>query len=189
MTHRLDKLPQIETRRLLLRAASSDDALALYEIFSREDVVRYWDHPVWTRQSQAEDLIKSAHQGFADYNVFAWCITLKDSGRVIGTCNLFDYSEEHKTAEIGYAFHPHHWGQRFVGEVLPQLITFGFGCLDLNRIHAESDPRNIASLNALLACGFKQEGLLRENWIYRDEKPSDTALLGLLKHEWNPLTS
>jgi RimJ/RimL family protein N-acetyltransferase len=54
MTDRIDKLPQIETQRLLHRVASSDDARALYEIFSREDVVRYWDHPVWTKQSQAD---------------------------------------------------------------------------------------------------------------------------------------
>ena len=26
---------------------------------------------------------------------------------------------------------------------------------------------------------------MRENWIYRNEKPSDTMILGLLKHEWS----
>ena len=44
MTDRLDKFPLLETRRLLFREASKDDAPALYEIFSREEVVRYWDH-------------------------------------------------------------------------------------------------------------------------------------------------
>ena len=188
MTGRLDKLPLLEARRLLLREASKDDAPALYEIFSREEVVRYWDHPVWTQVSQADDLVKSAHEGFEKYEVFGWCITLKDSDKVIGTCHLFDYSDEHKTAEIGYAVHPDQWGQGLASEILPQLITFGFGSLDLNRIHAEADPRNIASLKALFAQGFKQEGLIRENWIYRDEGPSDTAVLGLLKREWSPLT-
>jgi len=67
---------------------------------------------------------------------------------------------------------------------MPPLIAFGFDRLDLNRIHAAADPRNLASLKILLSHGFRQEGLLRQNWIYRDEKPSDTAVLGLLKHEW-----
>jgi ribosomal-protein-alanine N-acetyltransferase len=183
MTPRLEKLPQIETRRLLLREASSDDAQALFDMYSLEAVVRYWDHPAWTQISQADDLIKSAFDGFAAYEFFAWCVTLRESGAVIGTCCLFDYSEEHRTAEIGYAFHPDHWGQRYASELMPSLIAFGFDSIDLNRIHAEADPRNLASLKILLSHGFKQEGLLRQNWIYRDEKPSDTAVLGLLKHE------
>jgi len=184
MSPRLDKLPQIDTPRLLLREASSDDAQALFDIYSREDVVRYWDHPAWTQISQADELIKSAQQGFADYEAFAWCVTLRESGATIGTCCLFDYSKEHKTAEIGYAFHPHHWGRGYALELMPLLLAFGFESLDLNRIHAEADPRNLASLKILLCHGFKQEGLMRQNWIYRDEKPSDTAVLGLLKHEW-----
>jgi len=95
---------------------------------------------------------------------------------------------EFKREAIGYALHPDQWGQGLASEILPQLITFSFGSLDLNRIHAEADPRNIASLKALLAQGFKQEGLIRENWIYRDKDPSDTVVLGLLKREWNPQT-
>ena len=184
MNPRLDKLPQIETSRLRLREAIGGDAQALYGIYSREDVVRYWDHPAWTQVSQADDLIKLALDGFAAYKMFAWCVTLRDSGVVIGTCCLFDYSQEHKTAEIGYAFHPDHWGQGYALELMPPLLAFGFESLDLNRIHAAADPRNLASLKILLNHGFQQEGLMRQNWIYRDEKPSDTAVLGLLKHEW-----
>ena len=184
MSPRLDKLPQIDTPRLLLREANSDDAQALFDIYSREDVVRYWDHPAWTQVSQAEDLIKSALDGFSAYEMFAWCVTLRESGVVIGTCCLFDYSQQHKTAEIGYAFHPDHWGRGYALELMPPLLAFGFDRLDLNRIHAAADPRNLASLKILLNHGFREEGLLRENWIYRDEKPSDTAILGLLKHEW-----
>ncbi len=185
MPPRLEKIPQIETRRLLLREANSGDAGALYDIYSREAVVRYWDHPAWRQMSQADDLIKSVLDGFVAYEVFAWCITLRESGEVIGTCDLFDYSAEHRTAEIGYAFHPDRWGQGYAVELLPPLLAFGFDSLGLNRIHAEADPRNIASLKVLLNHGFRQEGLIRENWIYRDEKPSDTAVLGLLRREWN----
>jgi ribosomal-protein-alanine N-acetyltransferase len=184
MLHRLDKLPSINTRRLVLRASSSDDVQAVYEIYSHPDVVRYWDHPAWTDKSQAFDLVHSAQEGFSEYKSFAWCITLKDSGKIVGTCTLFDYSQEHRTVEIGYALHPNFWGQGYVSEILPELVLFGFECLDLNRIHAETDPRNDGSIKALLKIGFQQEGRLRENWIYLADKPSDTILFGLLKSEW-----
>ena len=157
--------------------------------FSDPKVIRYWDHPVWTDTSQAVDLIQSAQMGFSQYKSFAWCTTLKDSGNIIGTCTLFKYLEEHRTAEIGYAFHSDHWGQGYANEIIPELVTFGFDCLGLNRIHAEVDPRNVASTKALLRVGFQEEGRLRENWIYRGEKPSDSILLGLLRNEWIPSKS
>ena len=70
--------------------------------------------------------------------------------------------------------------------MLPELVLFGFDCLGLNRIHAETDPRNDGSIKALLKIGFQQEGRLRENWIYPGGRPSDTILFGLLKSEWIP---
>jgi RimJ/RimL family protein N-acetyltransferase len=73
---------------------------------------------------------------------------------------------------------------RQLGDEIQPLLAFGFETFELNRIDAEADPRNVASLKILLSHGFKQEGLMRENWIYRDEKPSDTAILGLLRREW-----
>jgi RimJ/RimL family protein N-acetyltransferase len=186
MPNRLDKLPEINTLRLVLREIRDYDVQSVYEIYSHPDVIRYWDHPVWTDKSQAADLIQSAQKGFSEYKYFAWCTTLRDSGNVIGTCSLFDYLQEHRTAEIGYAFHPDHWGQGYASEIIPELVAFGFDYLDLNRIHAEADPRNVGSTKALLRMGFQQEGRLRENWVYPGEKPSDTILLGLLRNEWIP---
>jgi RimJ/RimL family protein N-acetyltransferase len=186
MANQLDKLPQIHTRRLLLRMSCAEDVEALYALYSHPDVIRYWDHPVWTDKSQAHEWLQSAQDGFSEYSWFAWCNVLRESGNVIGTCSLFDYSREHKTAEIGYAFHPDHWGQRYLSEILPELVAFGFISLGLNRIHAEVDPCNAGSTRALVKAGFKQEGRLRENWIYPGESPSDTILLGLLQRDWIP---
>ncbi len=184
MPGRLDKLPEINTARLVLRESRSSDTQALYEIFSNPKVIRYWDHPVWTDKSKAADLIQSAQKGFSEYKLFTWCANLKESAKVVGTCSLFDYSQEHRTAEIGYALHPDYWGQGYTSEILPELVSFGFYHLDLNRIHAETDPRNIGSIKALTKIGFQHEGRIRENWIYPGKKPSDTNLYGLLKNEW-----
>jgi ribosomal-protein-alanine N-acetyltransferase len=184
MPNRLDKLPKINTRRLVLRESNSDDTEAVYKVFSHPDVIRYWDHPVWTDHSQASDLIESAQKGFSEYKSFGWCTTLKDSEKAIGTCTLFNYAQDHKTAEIGYALHPNYWGKGYIGEIVPELVLFGFNCLDLNRIHAETDPRNVGSIKALKKVGFQKEGCLRENWIYPGEQPSDTLLFGLLRKDW-----
>ena len=69
-------------------------------------------------------------------------------------------------------------------EALSALLDFGFQKLDLNRVEADIDPRNLASAKLLDRLGFQKEGFLRERWIVEGEI-SDTALYGLLKREWN----
>jgi RimJ/RimL family protein N-acetyltransferase len=181
---RFKQLPELNTQRLHLRASTSDDVNAVYKIFSDPDVTRFWDEPIWTDTSQAIELIESARTGVANNTTFFWCICDPGSGEVIGICALRHYSEKHKSIEIIYALLPSHWGRGMMGELIPELTAFGFNQLDLNRIHGETDPRNVASGKVLLNAGFTQEGLLRENWIYAGSPPSDTAVFGLIRSDW-----
>ena len=68
-------------------------------------------------------------------------------------------------------------------EALQALLQHAFDRLDLNRLEADIDPRNLASARTLERLGFQKEGYLRERWIVNDEV-SDTALYGLLRREW-----
>jgi ribosomal-protein-alanine N-acetyltransferase len=184
MDNSLEKMPVISTQHLLLRESNDEDVNAIYEIYSNPEVIRYWDHAAWTDKSQAFELIRSAQNGFLNQDTFLWCICLNTTGELIGTCALRDYSQDHRTAEIVYALLPHCWGQGLISEILPEIISFGFNRLGLNRIHAETEPRNVASNKVLLRAGFKEEGRLRESWIYPGEAPTDILLLGLLRSEW-----
>ena len=68
-------------------------------------------------------------------------------------------------------------------EALSALLAYGFVELDLHRIEAELDPRNVASARSLERQGFQREGVLRERWIVNGEI-QDSYLYGLLRHEW-----
>ena len=68
-------------------------------------------------------------------------------------------------------------------QALQGLLGYAFQTLDLNRLEADIDPRNLASAKTLERLGFQKEGHLRERWIVNDEV-SDTALYGLLRREW-----
>jgi RimJ/RimL family protein N-acetyltransferase len=92
---------------------------------------------------------------------------------------------QNKRAEIGYALGREHWGHGFMHEALVGLIGFAFGELKLHRLEADVDPRNMRSMRSLARLGFKQEGVLRERWHVNGEI-QDTALCGLLCHEWPP---
>ena len=55
--------------------------------------------------------------------------------------------------------------------------------LDLNRVQAETDTRNVASARVLEKLGFVREGMLREDCVVNGEV-SDSWVYGLLEQDW-----
>jgi ribosomal-protein-alanine N-acetyltransferase len=82
--------PEIETPRLLLRGSFESDISDLFTVYSLPEVVRYTGDTVWSDSAEAKEFLLCAREGLADEELFGWCIVLKDTGRVIGTCALFD---------------------------------------------------------------------------------------------------
>ena len=62
------------------------------------------------------------------------------------------------------------------------LLDWAFGTLDLNRVQAETDTRNLASARVLEKLGFQREGTLREDCIV-DGVVSDSWVFGLLRRD------
>lgn len=59
-----------------------------------------------------------------------------------------------------------------------------FAELNLNRVEADTDPRNQRTASLLDRLRFSKEGLFRERCIV-DGEISDAAMYGLLRREWN----
>jgi RimJ/RimL family protein N-acetyltransferase len=69
-------------------------------------------------------------------------------------------------------------------EALSALLDYAFTELNLNRVEADTDPRNERSTRVLDRLEFSKEGLFRERCIV-DGEISDSAMYGLLRREWN----
>jgi ribosomal-protein-alanine N-acetyltransferase len=175
-------LPTIEAERVVLRWLSEDDVPALYRIFSDPEVMRYWSTEPFDGEAAAVEYLAQIHQCYADRSLFQWGVALKDGGGVIGTCTIFAIMDRHRRAEIGYALGREHWGRGYMREALTALLRFAFRTLDLNRIEADVDPRNRASIASLERLGFRREGYLRERYHVNGEV-QDSLLFGLLRAE------
>lgn len=178
-----DQLP-IRTRRLLLRPYREPDAEALFEIFSDPRVMRFMSSTPWTSIERAREVIARETAAIADNENLSLAIERTEDAQLIGQCVLFKFSETCRRAEIGYSLASSAWGQGFMSEALSALLDYGFEHLGLNRIEADTDPRNAPSIRTLERLGFVREGLLRERWIVGEEV-SDTALYGLLRKDWH----
>ena len=91
---------------------------------------------------------------------------------VIGAGELVITDVDNKIAEIGYAT-----------SIASFLLQFGFEKLELHRITATCDPRNVASERVLQKVGMTKEGQLRET-VYLEDHWRDSLIYGMLDWEW-----
>ncbi|MEU6765735.1 GNAT family protein [Streptomyces sp. NPDC046853] len=177
--------PTLHTARLRLRPFADADANALYPLHSSPHVMRFWDSPPWTEQARAEQFIARCRK-LADEGTGARvAIDRASDGAFVGWCALTRWDPDFRSASLGYCLDDATWGQGYATEAAHALLRWAFDTLDLNRVQAEADTRNVASARVLEKVGFVREGTLREECIVNGEV-SDTWVFGLLRREWRP---
>jgi ribosomal-protein-alanine N-acetyltransferase len=174
----------IATERLVLRLLTPADAQAMFTIFSNPEVMRYGSGLPWTSMEQADEYLAKGDQAVTDGVALRVGIEAKNTGCLVGQAALFAFSEQNRRCDIGYSLGREHWGNGYAGEALRALLGYGFDGLGLNRMEADVDPRNGASVRLLERLGFQREGYMPERWIVGDEV-CDTVFYGLLKRHWN----
>jgi ribosomal-protein-alanine N-acetyltransferase len=159
----------LTSKRLTLRFLNEIDLLAIYEMHSNPEVMRYWSYPPWTDISQAHQMLLETQDGYLNGCALTLGIELNSDHRFLGTCSLFQFHFASRRAELGYALIRQYWGSGYMHEALQVLLSFAFQTLNQNRLEADIDPRNLASIKTIEKLGFLKEGHLRERWIVNDE--------------------
>jgi ribosomal-protein-alanine N-acetyltransferase len=185
ITTRLARLPAFPTlrgARVRLRGPRTDDAEALFALFSDPAVMRYWSRVPMAARGEADGWIAERHDAFAQRNMLDW-VSVDEFDRVIGTCALFRFDPRQRRAELGYALRSDLWGQGYAGEAVALVLDWGFRTLGLHRIEADIDARNAASRALLLRLGFARVELLRPRFFV-GEVVSESEVFGLLAEDW-----
>ena len=177
----------LNTPRLRLRPLHFSDSLDMLDVYSDPLVMRYGSSPPWTSISDANTSLVRTDLGMRTGQFLRLALTDPQHDQFIGDCCLFKFDHQCRHAEVGYSLAARYWGRGYMQEALIALLNYGFDHLHLNRIEADVDPRNTASMACLERLGFVKEGYLRERWIV-DGVLSDTALFGLLRREWKYAT-
>jgi [ribosomal protein S5]-alanine N-acetyltransferase len=175
--------PVLETKRLVLRGILEEDASALFEYLSREDVTRYYGLDAFKSIHEVQTYIGKLHKDFKEERGIRWAITDRETNCFIGTIGFSSWHKTNRRADIGYDVHPKYWRKGYAIESLICVINYGFNNMNLNRIGAVVFPENIASHRLLKKANFKEEGILR-SYIIQNGSPHDTIVYSLLKDEW-----
>lgn len=144
------RLPVLPTERLLLRPLEARDAPAILALRSDERVNRYLDRPPMQEIEAAAAFIAGINAGGGPY----WAVCLREAPELAGTVCLWNFSEDKKTAELGYELRPAFQGKGIMHEAVAAVVQFGFQTLDLHRITAVTHGQNEPSKRVLEKHGF-----------------------------------
>ena len=147
------EFPQIKTNRLVLKEITVKDIQSIYNIFSSEDVVKYYDLVPFENLSQADNLIEFFQERFKNETGIRWGIFHKDRSQCLGTCGFNSLNKNMHSATIGYDLNKEYWGQGIITEALFSVVNSAFTNStvfgNINRIQADTIPGNIASEKVL----------------------------------------
>ena len=178
----------IETQRLIIREVEARDMDALFAIHNNPEVTRYIPHMHWPTREQA-DVWFARLLDRREKKSAVQCAVIRRAASdepyaVIGTLVLFNFEEASALAEIGWLLGAQFWHRGYMQEAMLAFIDCAFNVLDLRRLEAAVDSRNLASNTLAERMGFVREGVLRERWIGAGEL-QDVHLFGLLRRDWD----
>ncbi len=144
----------IQTSRLLLRPFTMDDLDDFYEYAKVPGVgeAAGWPHHKSREESRTilEIFIKKDE---------TYAVTLKDSGKVIGTVGIHHKSFDDEDAnynqrEIGYVLAKNYWGQGLMSEAVKAVIDMCFTAMNLDRLTISHFKGNDRSRRVIEKMGF-----------------------------------
>ncbi|GAA4145120.1 GNAT family N-acetyltransferase [Leifsonia shinshuensis] len=153
----------LTTDRLVLRPWHDDDADFAFDLYSRWEVARYLGRTpaVMTEPAEAERRIARLRALEDDLRVFR-VVELAD-GTPVGTVMLQPIPASGPEplrpsgdTEIGWHFHPDHWGHVYAAEAARALLTAALA--DLPRVVAVTYPENAASQRVCERIGMRRLG-------------------------------
>ncbi|WP_402371007.1 GNAT family N-acetyltransferase [Isoptericola rhizosphaerae] len=177
--------PELHTSRLHLRPFAGADADHLFAMHTDAEVMRYWDSPRWTDRVRADRFVEVCERLAQEGSGARVAIDRVSDGAFVGWCAVSAWNPDFRSASLGYCLDRSAWGHGYMTEAAHALLRWAFDTLDLNRVQAETDTRNLASARVLEKLGFVHEGTLREDCVV-DGDVSDSRVYGLLRREWRP---
>ena len=137
----------LQTARLVLRGPQENDLDDMFAVYSDPCAMRYWSTAPHSDPSVTSDLLDRRIAAWADAPV-NFQVTL--DGRYIGTAGNFDRNE------VGFMLSADHWRTGIMSEAMTAIIPHLWRITDHDKLFADADPDNTASVGLLKSLGFIQ---------------------------------
>ncbi|MDQ0494683.1 MULTISPECIES: GNAT family N-acetyltransferase [Paenibacillus] len=133
-------------------------------------------------QFNSESFVQMMVDGSSEIKGFV--IAHKDTLDYIGQLDLFKINWVNRHATLGIVIGcDGDLGKGYGREAIRLIQKFAFHALNLHRLELEVYAFNERAHRCYLACGFKEEGRLREK-LFREGKYYDIIQMGILRSEY-----
>lgn len=152
------KFPKLTTERLTMRKIVASDYSVVLFLRSDKAVNKFIERPPQRQtknRTDAVEHIQKLNREFEENTSVSWGITLLDNHEIIGSICLWNYSQDLKTAEVGYELHPEFQKKGIMSEALNCVIEFGFSKMKFNSVEAFTHIENDPSKTLLKRNGFQ----------------------------------
>jgi len=145
---------KLETERLTLKEINESHVEDIFKIRSNEVINQFVQRNSPKNNYDALQFILTIKERTKNNETFYWGISLKNQPNLIGTICLWNFSEDRKTAEVGYELLPEFHKKGIMSEVLTAVLNFSFNELNLQEIVAMTNKFNENSKRILLKHDF-----------------------------------
>jgi ribosomal-protein-alanine N-acetyltransferase len=167
---------------LTLRAPVPEDAPALLELAADPEVTRWFSWGPYTALEEPLRYIERAAEERERGERVELLVVHREHGPA-GVTGLSEFSGRDLRCVVGTWFGRRFWGTGANRESKAIVAHLAFAMLGMHRLGSYSNPENVRSTRALLALGFRQEGVLRD-WHRHGGRHHDVNVFGLLRAEW-----
>ena len=173
----------LTSARLLLRATRRDD-LPVLNAFNNDLAVELAGGGDPPMPQSLERLEAEFNSQIAGGGRNGMGFVIEADGKCIGQCALFGVDGVARTAELGITIgDKDYWGRGYGREAVALLVDYGFRHHNLHRIHLKVHAANERAHRCYRACGFVEEGRLR-NHVWSNGAYDDLMVMGILRSEW-----
>jgi len=147
----------IKTERLILKEINESHVEDILKIRSNEVINQFVKRNSPKNNYDALQFILTIKGNIQNKQTVYFGISQKDQSNLIGTICLWNFSEDRKTAEVGYELLPDYHRKGIMSEALKAVLNYGFKDLNLQEIVAMTNKFNENSKGLLLKHDFVLE--------------------------------
>jgi len=173
-----------EGRLVRLRAFDNSDLMKCLEYSNDYEVMRCASGAILF-PSTVDDEARSMNQN-TSYSAgeYQFALEAKDKNVFIGKCGFTRVNWKNRAAEMAILIGEKDYrGLGYGTDAVKVLCRFGFQEMNLNKIKAVVFDYNLPALRCYEKCGFRREGLLRQE-MFREGTYHDVVCLSLLREEF-----
>jgi [ribosomal protein S5]-alanine N-acetyltransferase len=116
---------KLETKKLILRQTSSNDAYEIAKMGDDKDVsyfTYYWPYPL-TVDKTKKIIAEIEKERKQKKTVILFKIQLRETNETIGVLDVYDINKTDKNAKIGYWLGRNYWGKGYALEAVDRTLN------------------------------------------------------------------